>query len=108
MLGDRPFSIEICWDGFPAAMLVQGESAQADAMDMGTMDMGGMGGGHHHSISDHCVFGSACSAGPLSHQAHPNELTFMQRVPAAKLASIADTVRLVHLPQSRAPPGQLS
>jgi hypothetical protein len=113
MLGDRPFSIEICWDGFPAAMLAHGDSRDADSMDMGPMDMGSMDmgpmqGGHQHSATEHCVFGSACSAGPISHLALPNDFSSGQRLPAAEFTSIAGAIRLVHLPQSRAPPGQLS
>jgi hypothetical protein len=111
--GDRPFSIEICWDGFPAAMLAHDESRQADSMymdsmDMGSMDMGAMQGGHPHSASEHCVFGSACSAAPTPHVALPSDFSSAQLLPAAESASIAGAVRLVHLPQSRAPPGQPS
>jgi len=106
--GDRPFSIEICWDGFPATMLAHGESRHAGSMDMDSMDMGPMQGGHQHSAGEHCVFGSACSAGPITHLALPSDFSSDQRLPAIEFASIAGTVHLVHLPQSRAPPGQLS
>jgi hypothetical protein len=106
--GDRPFSIEICWDGFPATMLAQGESRHAGSMDMDAMDMGATQGGHQHSASEHCVFGSACSAGPIPHLALPSDFSSARRLPAIEFASIAGTVHLVHLPQSRAPPGQLS
>jgi hypothetical protein len=111
--GERPFSIEICWDGFPAAMLAQGESRHADStrmdsMDMGAMDMVPVQAGHQHAASDHCVFGSACTAGPIFHLALPSDFSSAQRLPAVGSASIAGAVHLVHLPQSRAPPGQLS
>jgi hypothetical protein len=99
--GDRPFSIEICWDGFAAAMGM-------DSMDMGAMDMGPLQGGHHHSPSEHCVFGSACTAGPIPHLALPNEFSSAHLLPAVGLASIAGAIVLVHLPPSRAPPAQLS
>jgi hypothetical protein len=113
MLGDRPFSIEICWDGFPAAMLAHGDSRDTgsmdmDSMDMGPMDMGSTHGGHQHSASEHCVFGSACSAGPIPHLASPSNFSSPRLLPALEFASIAGAVHLVHLPQSRAPPGQLS
>ena len=111
--GDRPFSIEICWDGFPAAMLAQGDSRDTGPMDMGSMDMGRMDmgsthGGHPHSASEHCVFGSACSAGPIPHLALSGNFSPARLLPALEFASIAGAVDLVHLPQSRAPPGQLS
>lgn len=85
---DRPFSLEICWEGLPAALLAHGAH-------------------HHHSggapHNEHCVFGSACSAGPVSHLTLPIDNAIAQRVRAV-VASIADAVRLVHLPQPRAPP----
>ena len=96
--GDQPFPIEICWDGLPAALVA---SMSMDSMDMGAMDMhsmdqGSMPGGHPHSAGEHCLFGSACGSGPLPQLA------------ADRPPSPASTVRLVHLPQSRAPPDQLS
>jgi len=111
--GERPFSIEICWDGFPAAVLAQGDSRDTgsmdmDSMDMGRMDMGATHAGHQHSASEHCVFGSACSAGPIPHLALPSSFSSARLLPALEFASIAGAVHLVHLPQSRAPPGQLS
>jgi hypothetical protein len=112
--GDRPFSIEICWDGFPAAMLAPGDSRDTGSMDMdstmdmGRMDMGSTHGGHPHSASEHCVFGSACTAGPIPHLALPSNFSPARLLPAPEFASIAGAVHLVHLPQSRAPPVQLS
>ncbi len=108
--GERPFSIEICWDGFPAAMLAQAEARDADSMgmdsmDMGAMDMGPMQGGHQHSANDHCVFGSACAAGPITHQAPPREFLSAQPLPAVKSASITRAVLLVHLPPVPSTPG---
>jgi hypothetical protein len=111
----HPFSIEICPEDFPAGLLAQGGPAQAasadpDSMDMGSMDMGSMpahhGSGHSHS--EHCVFGTACSPGPLHHHVLPNAISSIRRPRAIAFASIAVGVRLVHLPQSRAPPGRLS
>jgi hypothetical protein len=84
----RPFSLEICWDGLPAGMLVHSA--------------------HHHSgspaHSDHCVFGTACSAGPTPHPPLPSDFLSAQQLRAVAFASIAAAVRVVHLPQSRAPP----
>jgi hypothetical protein len=94
---DRPFAIEICWEGIPAQMLAQSEHAA-----------------HHHqhsgspSHSEHCVFGTACAAGPISHLPLLSDVSSAQQLPAPGLVSSAGAVRLVHLPQPRAPPGRLS
>ena len=104
---DRPFSIEICWEGFPANMLAQGEPPSADSMGMDSMQ----GAHHHHSgsppHSEHCVFGT-CSAGPTPHLPLPSDTPPTRRLRATAVVSIAGAVRLVHLPQSRAPPGRPS
>jgi hypothetical protein len=94
----RPFPIEICWEDFPAGMLGHGES---------------MGGAHHHhpgspAHSDHCVFGTACSAGPIPHLPQANDVLLVRQLRAVELVSAERDVRLVHLPQPRAPPGRLS
>jgi hypothetical protein len=93
----RPFSIEICWEGLPADVLAHGEPAHH----------------HHHrsgntSESDHCVFGTACAAGPIPHLLLPGDVSSAQKLRAFAFVSIAGAVRLVHLPQPRAPPGRLS
>jgi len=126
----RPFSLEICWQGLPAAML-----AHAEPADTGTMDMDSMPGsmhdsmhqgamadtmshpglpqgahGHtgHPSSSDYCVFGAAWSPGPITHFPQPSDFSFPPPLRAVAFVSIADAIRLVYLPQSRAPPGRLS
>ncbi len=112
---DRPFSLEICWEGLPAGVRVHGEPSHADAMDttdMGSMDMGSMDMGsmpvHTHSgsssHSEHCVFGTACSAGPVSHMPLLSDLSSVRQLRAVAFDSIALAIRLVHLPQPRAPP----
>lgn len=111
---DRPFSIEICWEGFPAGILAHGEPPHADSMGMDSMSAESMpAGAHHHhsgnpSHSEHCVFGTACGAGPISHLPLLGNLSSAQQLRAVAFVSIADAVRLVHLPQPRAPPGRLS
>jgi len=111
---DRPFSLEICWEGLPSGMLAQGEDSPASSMDMDSMDMGSMdkgsaaqhrSGGHSHS--EHCVFGTACSAGPISHLPLPSGISAAQQLLAVSFVAVAGTVRLVHLPPPRAPPGRL-
>jgi hypothetical protein len=86
---DRPFSIEICPEGFPAQLLV-------DA------------GHHHHSGNhwhiEHCVFGSGCTSGPVSHLPSLVSISLVRYVPPALFVSAAIAVQLVHLPQARGPP----
>ena len=103
--GDQRFPIEICWDGLPAAMLA---SMDMGSMDMRSMDMGSMPGGHQHSAGEHCLFGTACGSGPLPHLALPVALVSGRQLAATEISASPNAVRLVHLPQSRAPPVQLS
>jgi hypothetical protein len=103
---DRPFSIEICWEGLPADMLAHGEPSQAD-------HRGPLQAAHHHhsgspSQSEHCVFGTASSAGPILHLPLLSDISFAQPLRAVAFVSMAGALRLVHLPQPRAPPSQLS
>jgi hypothetical protein len=102
----RPFSLEICWEGLPADMLAHVKASHADSMDMASMGMD-QGADYHHgtpSHSEHCVFGTACAAGPLSHLTLPSYFSSAQQLLAIAFASIAIAVRVVHLPQPRAPP----
>lgn len=121
---DRPFSLEICWEGLPAGMLAHGEPQRADSMGMDSMEMesmhrgsagvstpdrGLLQGAHPHrsgspSQSEHCVFGTACSAGPIPHLLLPIDILSAQQLGAVAIDSIVAAVRLVHLPQPRAPP----
>ena len=87
---DRPFTVEICPEGFPAELLM-------------------MGGHHHHhggpqSHTEHCVFGTACASAPPSHPALLTDLSPSTLVRATPLVTVAAIVRLVHLPQVRGPP----
>ncbi len=102
-----PFPIAICWEGLPAGMLAQLAPALADSMGMDSRDMGP----HHHgspSPSDHCVFGTACNAGPIPHQPSLHNFSSARTLREAAFASIAVAVRVVHLPQPRAPPSRLT
>ncbi len=133
---DRPFSIEICWDGLPADVLAHVEPSHADSMGMVPMSANSMAAdsihdsmhrdpvgdstshrgpqqrAHHHhgspSQSEHCVFGTACSAGPIPHLPPPSDFSSAEHLRAVALVSIAGAVHLVHLPQPRAPPARLS
>ena len=67
--------------------------------------------GHHSKRSppgEHCVFGTACSAGPTPHLALAGDFSSAMTLHAAAFASMAVDVRVVYLPQSRAPPRRLS
>ncbi len=123
---DRPFSIEICWEDLPADMLAHVEPPHAHSMAAdsihdpmhrepvgdSTPDHGPLQGTHHHhgspSQSEHCVFGTACSAGPIPHLPLPSDFSSALKLRAVAFASIAVAVHLVHLPQSRAPPAELT
>jgi hypothetical protein len=93
MPGDGPLSIRICPDGFPAQLLDHGAH-------------------HHHGGSpahtDRCAFGSAGPGGPLTSLAPLADASTARDAPAVDLLSLAVAVRLVHLPQPRAPPGRLT
>jgi hypothetical protein len=106
---DRPFSIEICWEGLPAGFMPMDMSM--DSMDMASMDMDPASAAHHHhgspAHSEHCVFGTACSAGPISHLP-PSDISSTRQRRALDFASIAVPVHVVYLPPPRAPPGRLS
>jgi len=83
----RPFSIEICPEGFPVQLLGHAP--------------------HHHSggpaHSEHCVFGSACPPGPLSEQPTLSAFTVLESASVAhRVAAIV--VRRVILPHARGPP----
>jgi hypothetical protein len=111
---DRPFSIEICWEGFPADMLAHGEPPHADSMGTdSTSHHGPLQGAHQHqsgspSHSEHCVFGTACGAGPIPHLSVPSDISSAEQLRAVAFVSTAGALHLVHLPQPRAPPGRLS
>jgi hypothetical protein len=87
--GDRPFTVEICPEGFPAQMLVHA--------------------GHHdhgagHSYSEHCVFGTACATGPPSHFTTLLAVSRTQLGRPMSGAALRVMVQLVYLPHSRGPP----
>jgi len=111
--GGRPFSLEICREGLPAGLLAHLEPAHA-GMDMPAESMAPHHdtpqGSHHHppSQSEHCVFGTACSAGPIPHLPLPSGFSSARQFGAIAFSSIAIAVRVVHLPQPRAPPVRLS
>jgi len=110
----RPFSLELCWEGLPTALLAHDDPADTATLGMDSMPMGPMHGhspgAHHHpgSSSDHCVFGAACSPGPITEVLQPSDFAVPPPLRAVAFVSFASAIRLVYLPQSRAPPAQLS
>jgi hypothetical protein len=130
----QPLSLEICWEGLPAEMLAHNEPSRSEPMDMDmeSMSMDSMSadsmalvsthasGGddsrsrdlplqaRHHPKGkpqgEHCVFGTACSAGPTPHLPLAGDFSSAITLRAVAFASMAVDVRVVHLPQSRAPP----
>lgn len=128
--GEPPHAGSVGTDSMDMASMDM-DSVDMDSMDMASMDMHSMspgsmaahstatshrGPGHgaygRHpgspSHSEHCVFGTACSAGPTSHLPLPGAVSPARPRRAVAFVSIAGGVRLVHLPQPRAPPGRLS
>jgi hypothetical protein len=83
---DGSLAVEICPEGFPTQLLPHAA--------------------HHHggSHADHCAFGCAGAGGPLTSPAPIADPSPAWRSPARQLPSVAVAVRLVHLPQPRAPP----
>jgi hypothetical protein len=122
----RPFSLEVCREGLPAGVLARVEPSDADSAGTDSVGVDSMGmdmpadsmaphhgpaqGPHHHppSLSEHCVFGTACSPGPIPHLPPPSDFSSARQLRAVAFASIAVAVRVVHLPQPRAPPLRLS
>jgi hypothetical protein len=115
----RPFALEICWDGLPAGMLPKAATPDSDSMAMDSMGMGSMdmesmpmGDSAHHSgsssQSEHCVFAATCGAGPTPHLPLPSDFVSNLELRAFAFAAPAAAVRVVHLPQPRAPPSRLS
>jgi hypothetical protein len=86
---DGPLSVQICPEGFPQQLLPHA---------------------HHHSGSgshwhtEHCVFASACAAGPIPHLPSLSYISLVQYTPVAACISTAVAVQVVYLPQPRGPP----
>ncbi len=112
----HPLTVIICPDGFPAHVLSQSGRGMPDVAGM--PDMPGMPGipgdghtspnGDHHRgnppHSDHCLFTSGSGHGPTPAFAAP-----VIAIPSFREVALAPTqrvsaVRLVYVPQPRAPP----
>jgi hypothetical protein len=131
----QPFSLEICWEGLPADMLAHSEHSRSESMDMDmestdkesmpadSMDPDSIHSSAGHSSNvplqagrhsggapqgEHCMFGTACSAGPTPCLPLPGNFSPAITLHALALASMAADFPVVHLPQARAPPDRLS
>jgi len=83
----RPFSVEICPEGFPAQLLA-----------------GHLHHGKDHLHIDHCVFCTACASGPPSYSLVLTGISLSALAPATPSVAQAIVVRFVYLPHSRGPP----
>lgn len=85
---DRPFSIEICHDGFPTQLLSHD----------GTRHSGGP------SYFEHCLFGGGLTAAPTPHVAAVLSVALNCFGSISAVVPSLVSVRLLHVPQARAPP----
>jgi Protein of unknown function (DUF2946) len=85
---DRPFSIEICHDGFPTQLLSHDGSRHPG----------------HSSHFEHCLFGGGSTAGPTPHVTAVLCVAFTRLGSVSPVVPSPVSVRLVHIPQPRAPP----
>jgi hypothetical protein len=86
--GDRPFSVQICHDGFPTQLLSHDGSKHPGSP----------------SHFEHCVFGGVSTAGPTPHVAPVLSVALTRFGLVFTMAPSPVSVRLVHVPQARAPP----
>ncbi len=110
-------AIVICPDGFPADLLPQGEMGMDMSMGMSMSSAGmshgdvaheGMPGGNRHSAghsqSEHCLFTSGSSSGPILQFAALTSIARIVRDATVVPERLAVAVRFVYVPQPRAPP----
>lgn len=108
-------AIVICPDGFPADLLPQGNMDMSVGMSMSSASMShgdvtheSMPRGNRHAAghfqSDHCLFTSGSSSGPVLHFAGLASNVQIVREAMAMPERLAAPVRFVYVPQPRAPP----
>lgn len=118
---DRPFSFQICPDGFPAQLLASSQNphahhhhpggseqaaAQSDTANASTGVDAGAGTHRQHSAAgnEHCVFAAAAAAGPLAFApTFASEAVVALPINAPTFSSHAESLRF-RLPQPRGPP----
>ncbi|MGB6450572.1 MAG: hypothetical protein WBE92_07460 [Steroidobacteraceae bacterium] len=105
----HPLTVIICPDGFPPQLLSQDGQGMPDMAGMPDM-LGTTGGGHgdhrggNQSHSDHCLFTSGSGHGPTPAFAAPVTSSHVFREVAVAPRQRLSDVRLVYVPQARAPP----
>lgn len=103
---DRPFTLEICPDGFPVHLLPRHADHVHPASDTGS-DAGtgpAPGSSHHTSWSTHCAFAAIASAPP---SAHPGAFALhfeVATLPFADADARVVTTTRFRIAQPRAPP----
>ena len=111
----HPLTVVICPDGFPADLLAHGDMGMGMDMPMSSVDMShgdmthkGMTAGNRHAgghpQSDHCLFTSGSSSGPILHAAALVSNVQIVREATLMPEQLPAVVRFVHVPQPRAPP----
>jgi len=108
---DRPFTLQICPDGFPAHLLAAVPASHAEHQSS-THEHGAQdafphdkGKGHQHGASSigHCIFGAATGVGPLPQVVAVAESSAQPLLPTKNtLPSFETERRRIHQP--RAPP----
>jgi len=114
---ERPFSFQICPDGFPAELLQRPLAAHAGQHDPGAAHahhhLGQQAGAadsgtapHHRDAarSEHCVFAAAASAGPAPEGFLLGAAPEAQAPPRVDFSTPLPSQQRFHIPQSRAPP----
>jgi hypothetical protein len=109
---DRPFSFQICPDGFPAELLTRGEPKHGHDHgghahhDMGEGADSSGSGSHEHGAAraEHCVFAAVASAGPIPHGFLLSAAPEAQAEPVVASAPPPSSTPRYLLPPSRAPP----
>jgi hypothetical protein len=115
---DRPFSFQICPDGFPAQLLTrsqnphahhqhaEGHAAGVEQIATAESDTAGTSTHHQHSAAgkEHCVFAAAAVVGPLAFApTFAAEAVIALPVAALTLPSHTESIRF-RIPQPRGPP----
>jgi hypothetical protein len=101
---DGSLSLMICPAGFPAALLAGKSMPMSDGMPMPAHQQPGQGAGHGATDDGYCAFTTGFSSAP------PPLLLAVLFLLLSCVAIVAVTVlapagiRLVHVPQARAPP----
>lgn len=93
---DGTLSLKICGEGFPAALLDPAAHGHAAATGAG-----------HHSHEDHCPFCGASTPAPGPLFMALACVVWVVIATAALAVSSRSLIRLLHLPQARAPPAAI-